>query len=38
MKRFWHLLNHPEEMSTPCVAVLMGGIYLFVLLMFIWQI
>lgn len=38
MKRFLHLLSHPEELSTPFAAVLMGGIYLFVLLMFIWQI
>lgn len=38
MKRFWHVLRHPEELCTPCAAVLMGGIYLFVLLMFIWQI
>ena len=38
MKRFLHLLNHTEELSTPCAAVIMGGIYIFVLLMFIWQI
>ena len=38
MKCFWHLLSHPEELSTPCAAVLMGGIYLFVALMLIWQI
>lgn len=38
MKRFWHLLNHTEELSTPFAGVIMGGIYLFVLLMFIWQI
>lgn len=38
MKRFWHLLSHPEELSTPCAAVLMGGIYLLVALMYIWQI
>ena len=24
MKRFWHLLTHPEELSTPC-AVFMEG-------------
>lgn len=38
MKRFWHLLNHPEDLSTPCAAVLMGGIYLIVALMYVWQI
>ena len=38
MKRFWHLLSHPEELSAPCAAVIMGGIYLFVALMLIWQI
>lgn len=38
MKRFWQLLSHPEELSTPCAEVLMGGIYLFVALMYIWQI
>ncbi len=24
MKRFWHLMTHPEELSTPC-AVFMEG-------------
>lgn len=38
MKRFWHLMTNPEELSTPCAGVIMGGIYLFVALMFIWQI
>ena len=38
MKRFWHLMTNPEELSTPCAAVIMGGIYLFVALMLIWQI
>ena len=38
MKRFWHLMNHPEELSTPCAGVIMLGIYLFAALMLIWQI
>ena len=38
MKRFLHLLSHPEDLSTPCAGVVMGGIYLFVALMYIWQI
>ena len=38
MKTFIHLLQHPEDLSTPAAFVLMAGIEGITLLMFVWSI
>lgn len=38
MKTFIHLLQHPEDLSTPAALSLMAGIEGIIVLMFVWSI